>query len=76
MIAQIIFVSVGMIILDFVWGRYVHVMAHGSSIIASNYAVLITIVSGFVTVAFVHNNWLLIPAAVGAWIGTYAAKKW
>jgi hypothetical protein len=36
--------------------------------------VAVSAISGIVTILFVKDPWLLIPAAAGAWVGTYAAK--
>lgn len=68
-------VFVGMTSLDFVWSRYVAANIEGSARAASNWAVLITLLSGYVTLSYVNDPRMLLPACAGAWVGTWLAKS-
>jgi hypothetical protein len=67
-------VFLGMVALDFIWSRYITANAIGTAWAASWWATAITLLSGYVTLAFVNDPILLIPACAGAWVGTFAAK--
>lgn len=60
-----------MIFVDFFWAKYITETASGNAFIASTWATILFVSSGFVTVEYVKNKWLLIPAGIGAFIGTY-----
>lgn len=69
-------VLIAAIAYDFVWGEYVKAIAVKDDISASFHAAILMGSSGFVTYSFVHDLRLLIPACVGAMIGTYASVNW
>lgn len=73
MLLEALGVFVCMIVLDFAWGRYVLAM-HLTAVKAANWSVVLSTLSGIMSIAFVHDPWLLIPGAAGAWIGTYLSK--
>jgi uncharacterized membrane protein YfcA len=62
-------------VLDFVWARYTAHVGAARAIAASLYASFIFSVGGLVTVAYTVNHWLLVPAALGAFLGTYVAVR-
>jgi hypothetical protein len=43
----------------------------GLALPAATYAAGIVVVSAFVTLAYVRDRIYIIPAVVGAWVGTY-----
>jgi len=61
-----------MVFVDFFWARYISDAATGKALAASVWATLLFASSGYVTAAYVKNKWLLIPASIGAFVGTYA----
>lgn len=64
-------VFVAMAVLDFFWADYTASIAGKKSHRASFMAVLIILFSGFVTTSYVADKWLLIPAGMGAYAGTW-----
>jgi len=69
----IVFLSI--IVLDIIWVLYIRRVSQGKAVSASLYAVTVYLLSSFVTISYIENNYLLIPAALGAIIGTYTAVK-
>jgi lipid-A-disaccharide synthase-like uncharacterized protein len=69
-------VFVAMFAMDFVWARYTHAIAEHRAMPASFWAVAILGFSGYVTTSYVKDPWMLIPAGVGAFMGTWAAIWW
>jgi hypothetical protein len=67
-------VAFGMFALDYVWALYTKAIAAEKPMASANWAVVIIMLSGFVTTAYIHDPWLLTAAAVGAWLGTFAAN--
>ena len=64
-------VFVAHVVLDFIFARYNIACAQRRSLAASGWATGIVFCSGYVTIEFVSNNRMLIPAALGAFVGTY-----
>lgn len=63
----------GMFVLDLLWAWYTNAVAAkhiGAATIASGF---IYLVGGYVTVQYVQDPTLLIPATAGAMLGTYVA---
>lgn len=67
------FVFAAVAFLDFVWARYNMACAEKRIIASGNYAFLIYIASASVVVQYVHELWLIGPAASGAFCGTVAS---
>lgn len=63
------------VIYDWLWARYTIACAHRQPIRASIASALIFASGGFVVVEYVNDHWLLIPACLGAAIGTFLAVR-
>lgn len=66
-----VFVATG--ISDYVWANYMGSVAKSNPVVASNWAFLVIVLGAFVVVSYVSDRRLILPAAIGAWIGTYLA---
>lgn len=63
-------------VLDLVWAKYTaHVIAKRAFWSAS-YAAGLICLSGGAAVLYTQSPALLIPAALGAWAGTFVAVRW
>ena len=69
-------VFAAMFALDFVWTFYTRAIQRHAALAAANWAVGITLFNGGVTIGYVDNPWLLVPALAGAFTGTFSAMKW
>lgn len=65
----------GMIALDFVWARYVLTLTKKYHAVSGGYAAAIMLLNGVVTLTYVHDPWMILPAAAGAFVGTYIGGK-
>ena len=65
----------GMVALDFVFTRYTMAVATQRPWWASGYAAGCLILQGGVILSYVHDPIMLIPAAAGAFAGTYLAMR-
>lgn len=63
-------VFAGTFLLDIMWTLYVRGAAAGHPQRAGVASIGITLCSGVVTLEFIQNHWLLIPAGLGAYCGT------
>ncbi len=61
--------------LDFVWAFYTRACANGWAGIGALMAALIIVLSGSAQIGYTHDPLLLIPAALGAFVGTWAALR-
>lgn len=65
----------GMVALDFVWARYVISLTKKHAVVGSTYAAAIMLLNGVVTLTYVSDPWMILPAAAGAFIGTFIGGK-
>jgi hypothetical protein len=56
---------------DAMWTHYIIHASTGQSFAAASYAAGIVIASAFVTLAFVRDRIYIIPAVLGAFVGTF-----
>lgn len=75
-VSPFLVVFAAMFLLDFVWTFYTKAIQRHAAFAAANWAVMITLFNGAAQIGYVENHWLLIPAGLGAFGGTYAALKW
>jgi len=75
MIAALV-VFAAMFALDFVFAFYTKAIQRRAVFAASWWAVAVLACNGTVQIGYIAEHWLLIPAAVGAFGGTYSAMKW
>lgn len=64
-------VFVMMFLLDFIWAIYVAAIAKGHKHTAGITATLVYVLGGLITLQYVDNPWLLVPAGLGAYAGTF-----
>lgn len=70
---QVVIVFAAVFTLDFVWAAYTLAMTGREALLASSYAGLVIVLSGVAQIGYTKNKWLLIPAFVGAFAGTWVA---
>ena len=75
MIWQILGIFVAVIILDILWAKYIQHVGEKRPVKAANYAVLLYLLGAFAVTSYVDNPYLLIPASLGSWIGTYWGSR-
>lgn len=61
---------------DVCWAMYFIKIGDKSSIKAGFWASLLIVLSAYTTVNYVHDSRFIIPAALGAFIGTYISVEW
>lgn len=61
--------------LDFVWAHYTRAIQARAAALAGGLSALIFLLNGAVTLAYVKDPWMLIPAVFGAALGTYLGTK-
>jgi hypothetical protein len=75
MIWQVLLAFFGMVALDFVWARYTISLVKQHATVSGTYAAIIMILNGTVVLTYVHSPWMILPAAAGAFIGTFIGGK-
>ena len=61
---------------DVVWALYIRQTSHGNALKSAIWAALIILFGAFTVVSYVNNTRMLIPAALGAFFGTFATVWW
>lgn len=60
---------------DTLWAVYIRRVTDGKSFSASTLSAIIIIAGGLVAIEYISNNWYLLPAALGAFVGTFFTIK-
>jgi hypothetical protein len=68
-------VFIALLVLDFVWARYNIATTTKQAWRAGSYSVLIILLGAFSVISYTEDHWMLLPAAVGAFCGTWLAVK-
>lgn len=74
LIGKIFLTFAAMTITEFLWALYIHNLRDENEHHAGLYCSLIVVFAGFTTILFMSNHWMLIPAGMGAYFGTYLSK--
>lgn len=75
MIASAAIVFAAMFALDYVWAFYTRAVTSGTPSAAGAWAVAIVIFNATVTLGYVQSAWMILPAAAGAFAGTFIAVR-
>lgn len=68
-------VFLALFLLDFVWAKYTYAMTARQPGRASAYAALVILFSGSAAIGYTTDPWMLVPAMLGAFAGTYVAVR-
>ena len=69
----LVFIATG--VGDMFWTFYIRRTSEGKALQASLFSAAIMIAGGIVIITYVENKWYLIPATLGAFVGTYFTVK-
>lgn len=61
---------------DFCWAAYVGRVKNDSPMWASTWALGLFLLGGVAVLTYTRDPWMLLPASVGAFFGTYAGVVW
>lgn len=70
-----LFVFLAMTALDFAWAFYTRACADGRAFVAASWAAGLIVLSGAAQIGYTHDPYLLVPAALGAFVGTWSALR-
>jgi hypothetical protein len=70
-----IVVFAGMFALDFVFALYTMYVQEKQPVMAAHFATAIFLLQAVVIASYVKDFSLILPAAAGAWLGTWAAVR-
>ncbi|MFA6407745.1 MAG: hypothetical protein WCV80_03515 [Candidatus Paceibacterota bacterium] len=59
------------VISDMLWAFYIRRTNDRKALSAALFSAVIVLSGGLIVVAYVENNWYLLPAAMGAFVGTF-----
>jgi hypothetical protein len=70
-----LFVFVMTAIVDWMWGKYIIHTSERSAFKSAMYSSLLTAMGAYITISFVSDHRMLVPAIFGAFFGTYLTVK-
>ncbi len=56
---------------DFIWAKYVLSIAEQRGLVAAGWSIMVIVLGAYVVVSYVDDKRLILPAALGAALGTY-----
>lgn len=65
-----LFVGLSVALADAVWVVYIRTIAENQHLTAAFVSVILILLGAFVTIAYVSDRRMLVPAAIGAFLGT------
>ena len=63
-------------LLDFLWAQYIKHTANADALKSSLYATLISLMGSAVTISYIDDRRMIVPAALGAFAGTYLSARY
>lgn len=63
-------------VLDLAWSFYLNNVKQGNPLSSASWAAFLYILGASATISYVTNPWLLVPACLGAFAGTYVGVVW
>lgn len=74
-VLQFLAVAAAMFLADIAWAYYFIKIEERKSVHAGLWAVLIYLFGAFAVTSYMTDKWLLIPAALGSFLGTYVVVE-
>lgn len=68
---QIVITFFALFVTDVAWAFYINKVKNGSPLQSALWATFMFGIGAVGTISYVHNAWLLVPALLGAFVGTY-----
>lgn len=69
-------IFLALLITDIIWALYIRWSAQGRAHRAGIASIFIYIIGAFTFAEFIKDAWVLVPAGLGCYCGTYATIKW
>jgi len=69
-------IFIALLITDIVWALYIRWSASGKAFKAALLSILIYVIGAFTFAEFIKDSWVLIPASLGCFVGTYVTIKY
>ena len=65
----------GMFFTDIFYTYYLSAIQEKNAFASANWAVVVYVIASMLVIGYTNDHWLLIPAILGAWLGTYIGIK-
>lgn len=65
----------GMFFTDIFYTYYLAAIQERNAFASANWAVVVYVIASMLVIGYTSDHWLLIPAILGAWLGTYIGIK-
>lgn len=75
MIWTALIVFAAMVVVDFMWARYLITATAGKAMQSSLWAVGIILANSLVVIEYTTSHWMILAAAAGSFVGTYVSIK-
>lgn len=74
LLLQVVLVFAATAFVDYAWSVYIRSLATTKMLRAAVWSSIIVFAGGFTTIEYISNHWMLIPAMVGAFVGTIVSS--
>lgn len=69
-------VFLAFVALDYGYARWAKSCSHDHAISAALWAVWIALMGGYISIQYIADNWALLPACAGAFVGTFIGVRY
>lgn len=76
MFVSMLVVFVAMVVVDFMWARYLVTATAGKAMQSALWSIGIVLSNGLVVIEYTTSHWMILAAAVGSFVGTYVSVKY
>lgn len=75
MFVSMLVVFVAMVVVDFMWARYLVTATAGKAMQSALWSIGIVLSNGLVVIEYTTSHWMILAAAVGSFVGTYVSVR-
>jgi uncharacterized membrane protein YfcA len=75
MMLKAVGVFVAMIVVDIAWAKYIQTVGERRAVAAASWAAFLYVLGAVVITQYTHDWRLMIPAALGSFVGTYYGAR-
>jgi hypothetical protein len=71
-----IVIFLALVFTDIIWALYIRWSASGKAFRAGISSIFIYVIGAFTFGEFIKDVWIVVPAGLGCFVGTYVTIKW
>lgn len=62
-------------VIDWLYVKYTLAVTEHRAVLAASYGLLMHLIAAVGVISYTENHWLILPLALGSWVGTYLSIR-